>query len=161
MGDLTQNQKAILSLYALIGAGSLMMVIPASIILFAGIACALVGFFACYFYRWKYKADEAMVFHAGYLIRTTWWSSLILLIGLIVFGSIIFGNGDMGAINQMMQSAERGIVPNDADIIRMQLEFVQTNRTLIYIAALALLPYPAFLLYRIVKGVKLLIKKEG
>lgn len=159
---MNQNKKTILGLYALIGAGSLMMVTPFSIIPFAGISCAFVGFIACYFYRWKHKDNEDIVFHTSYLIRTTWWSSLILLVGVIVFGSIIFGNGDTSMIDQMIKSAERGIIPNEGDIMRMQIQFVQTNQKLIMLAAIiALLPYPAFLLYRIIKGARLVVKKEG
>ena len=150
--------KTLISLYALVGAGSIMMIIPISLVPFAGLACAIVGFISAYIYRWKYKTDDLYQFHCTYIIRTIWWSSFILTIGIIVFGSIIFLNGDMAPINSMMASAERGVVPTEYDIYKMQIDFVQLNKGIIMIAALiALLPYPAYLIYRTFKGVKKLL----
>lgn len=162
MADLDKNQREILSLYAFMGAGSLMMVIPFFVIPFVGLTCAFVAFMACYFYRWRQKNNEDMVFHTSYLIRTSWWSSLILVVGIIVFGSIIFGNGDMGSLNSLINSTQAGVIPTEEDILRMQIDLVEANKSLILIAgAVSLLPYPLFIIYRVVKGVKILTKKEG
>lgn len=163
MNNLSSSQKNILSLYAMIGAGSLMMLIPYSMIPYAGFACTFVAFFAAYFYRWRYKhRDEMMVFHMNYLIKSVWIANLILLVGVIVFGSIIFSNGDLSAIHAMMASAEKGVIPNEGDILAMQLSFLYANKGLILMAAtVGLLPYPLYLIIRIFNGVKILIKKEG
>lgn len=162
MSDNKHIVKNLTSLYAMIGAGSIMMVIPYSFIPFAGIACAFVAWIACYMYRWRNRGNELYQFHTTYLIRTIWWSSLILMLGVIVFGSIIFGNGDMSAINAMMESAQRGVIADQADILRMQIEFVRANSEIIIGAGIfCLLPYPLFLMYRIVRGIRILTKKEG
>jgi len=156
---MTQTQKTIASLYAMVGAGSIMMVVPYSMIPYAGIACALVGFIATYIYKFKNKGNELYQFHCRYLIRTVWISSLILMLGIIVFGSIIFLNGDMSAINDMMLSAERGVVPSEYDIYAMQMQFVIVNKSIIILAAvIALLPYPLYLIYRTIKGVRVLVR---
>ena len=162
MTKLDKGQKNILSFYGLFGAGAIMMMLPFGIIPFAGVACALVMFFAAYFYRWRKKGQDDYQFHMTHIIRTTWLSQLILLIGVILFGTIIFNNGDMTAIHGMMTMAENGVVPNDNDIALMQLKFVQANKSLIVITGIVcLLPYPLYLIYRIVKGVRFLTKKEG
>jgi uncharacterized membrane protein len=147
----------------MIGAGSLMMLIPYSMIPYAGFACAFVAFISAYFYRWRYKnKDEMMVFHMNYLIKSVWIANLILIVGIIIFGSIIFSNGDMSAIHAMMASAEKGVIPNEGDILAMQLSFLYANKALILMAAvIGLLPYPLYLISRIFKGVRILIKKEG
>lgn len=162
MENLTKSQKNILGLYGLFGAGAVMMMTPYGIIPFAGLACVLVVFFAAYFYRWRKNNNNDFKFHMTHIIRTSWLSQLVLLIGIILFGTIIYSNGDMTSINALMDMAERGIVPNENDISIMQLKFTEENKNLILMSgAVCLLPYPLYLFYRIVKGVRLLLKKEG
>lgn len=155
MTNLTKQDKEIVTLYAMITVGSILMLIPYGALPFAGMACAFVGFISAYFYKWRHKGNEVMQFHTKHIIRTSWWSSLILLIGVVVFGGIVYNNGDLSAINQAMQAAERGVIPTDGDIQRMQLQFVKDNMQLILIAAaIGLLPYPAYLITKMVQGVK-------
>lgn len=154
-------KKTLLTLYALVGAGSIMMLIPYMLLPYAGIACAFVGLMSAYFYRWKQKNNMMMAFHTTYIIRTVWVSSLILTIGVILFGCIIFYNGDMSVINMMMANVENGVVPSEADIASMQHIFVQTNKGLIITTALFVLtPYPLYLVYRTIKGLRTLTKKD-
>ena len=158
----SDDQKTLISLYALVGAGSIMMMIPFSLLPYAGLACAFVGLIAAYIYRFKNKTNLMMAYHCTYIIRTLWWSSLILIAGIVIFGSIIFLNGDMSSIHQLMLGAERGVVPSETDVLIMQYNFIQANKGLIYIAGIiGLLPYPAYLIYRTIKGVRQLVKKEG
>ena len=146
----------------MMGVGSIMMVVPYSVIPFVGFVSVFVAFMACYFYRWRHKHDEEMVFHTKYLVRTSWWSSLILVLGIIIFGSIIFTNGDLTALNNLIKSSQAGVIPTENDIALMQINFVNANKKIIICAAIiSLLPYPLYLFYRMVKGVKILIKKEG
>ena len=165
MTDITHKDKnTIASLYALIGAGAIMMVIPYIMLPLAGFSCTLVGVITAYIYRFKNRGDDIMQFHMRYLIRTFWWSSLILTVGIILFGCVVFFNGDMSAINNLMASAERGIIPTESDVAAMQIRFIKANQFLILIsAAVCLLPYPIYLFYRIFKGVRVLnrTKKEG
>ena len=155
----TKDDKEIISLYALVTVGSILMVIPYGVLPFAGIACAFVGFIAAYFYKWRRKQDEKFVYHMRFIIRTGWWSSLILTIGVIVFGSIIYSNGDLSSIMNVMSAAERGIIPTENDIKLMQLQFVKDNLNLILMAAaIGLLPYPVYLIARMLQGVRQIIK---
>jgi len=153
--SLNETQKNIVAVYALIGAGSLMMTIPYSLLPFAGLACSMVGFVSAYVYRWKHKDNQKMQEHMTYIIRTVWWSSLILLIGTAIFASILVSNGDLSMINDLMANAENGMIPSDGDIRAMQAMFVHENMRLITIGAVVgLLPYPLYLIYRMVKGVR-------
>ena len=160
---LSNQEKLIYGHYALIGAGAIMMIIPVSLLPYAGLSCVFVGLISAYIHRLRHKQSDVTVFHMIYLIKTCWISTLILTVGIILFGSIIFFNGDLGVIDQMITQAQSGVIPTDADMIAMQLEFVEANRDLILIAAIiCLLPYPAYILYRTIKGARMVSdKKEG
>lgn len=148
-------QKNILAVYALIAVGSVMMMVPFSLFPFAGMACSFVGFASAYVYRWKHKDDALMSEHMTYIIRTVWWSSLILLVGMLIFCSIIMTNGDLSMIYNLMDSTQNGILPTDADVRAMQIAFVNTNMDYITLGAIiGLLPYPLCLAYRMVRGVR-------
>lgn len=159
--SLTAVQKNIMGVYALIACGSVMMLVPHPTIPFAGLACSLVGFLSAYMYRWRNKSDDMMQFHMTYIIRTVWWSSLILLVGLFLFATVLFNNGDLSMVYNVMGDAEKGVLPTDADMRAMQLDFVRTNMTLISItAAVCLLPYPLYLIVRMFNGVRKVLKKD-
>ncbi len=155
MNIFNKDQKEIVSLYALVMVGALMMLVPYSLIPFAGVACMSVGLIATYFYKWKYKSNDVMQFHMSYIIRTVWWSTLILMIGVGLFCSVLWANGDWSVINGMMNSVERGVVLSESDAQRFIFTFVETNASLIQWTALASLPpYPVYLIYRAISGVK-------
>lgn len=155
MSALNKDQKEIMSLYALVMVGALMMLIPYSLIPFAGVACMSVGLIATYFYKWRYKSNDVMQFHMSYIIRTVWWSTLILTIGVGLFCSILWSNGDWSIIYSMQDSMARGVIPTEADMQRSIWNFVQNNSALIqWTALLSLPPYPVYLIYRAVSGVK-------
>ena len=157
--SISATQKNILGVYALLAAGSVMMLIPHPTIPFAGLACLLVGFASAYIYRWRHKDDDLMQTQMTYAIRTMWWSSLILLIGIILFCLVLYNNADLSMVYDILGEAERGIVPTDADIRMMQASFVRTNVKLISItAAICLLPYPLYLIGRFGMGVKRTLK---
>jgi uncharacterized membrane protein len=159
--SLSQIQKTILAVYALIAAGSIMMLVPHATVPFAGLACSMVGFLSAYVYRWKNKTDGILQFHMTYIIRTVWWASLILITGLFLFCVVLFNNGDLSMIYNVMSDAEKGLVPTDADMRVMQAEFVRTNVTLITItAAVCLLPYPLYLIIRMFNGVRKVLKQK-
>lgn len=156
----THTHKTIFNLYALIAAGGILMMLPFALLPYAGMACLTVGFIAAYIYRWKNRGDEFMRFHTTYAIRTMWWSLLILLIGVFFFGCILFFNGDLTPIHQMMADAEKGMIANEADIRSMQYNFVRDNMSLIIIAgAITLLPYPIYIVVRCIKGAQMVKKK--
>jgi uncharacterized membrane protein len=156
-----EQQKSILSLYALISAGAILTALPFSLLPYAGMACILVGFIAGYIYRMRNREYYFMVRHTTYIIRTVWWSFLILLAGVFFFACILVYNGDLSPIYQLMQQADRGVPPNQSDVRIMQDTFVRLNKDLIVISAIfCLMPYPAFVLYRCFKGVRE-IKKGG
>jgi len=154
MAKLSKQDREIISIYALVTVGSILMVVPYSALPFAGIACAFVGFIAAYIYKWRCKNDDIMVYHMRFIIRTSWWSTLILMIGIFIFGSIIYSNGDLSPIISVMDAAQRGMIPSDNDIRVMQLQFVGQNLSLIITAAIALLPYPIYLIARMIQGVR-------
>lgn len=158
MKTLSEIQKTIISVYAMVFVGALMMLIPMSLIPYAGLACMSVGFISSYVYKWKNKHDEIMTYHMGYIVRTTWWSSLILLIGVGIFCSILISNGDLSAITNLMSNANNGVIPTENDIMVMQITFVKSNLKLITFAGgLCLIPYPVYLIYRAINGVRKLI----
>lgn len=160
MNYLSKDQKEIMSLYALVMVGALMMLVPYSLIPFAGIACMSVGLVATYLYKWKYKSNEVMQFHMSYIISTIWWSTLILMVAMGLFFSVLWANGDWSAIYSVRNSLERGIILSESDMQRLIWKFIQDNATLIQWSALLTLPtYPIYLIYRTVSGVKKLIKQ--
>jgi hypothetical protein len=89
-----------------------------------------------------------------------WWSTLLAFMCVFLFGSIVYFNGDLSPVNAMIQQAERGVVPNDADIAVMNASFVQLNRDLILWTAIATLPlYPLYIIIRVLMGVRSIIKE--
>lgn len=158
---MTETQKTIIAVYAMIMAGSVLTLVPYGIVPFSGLACLFVGAVAAYVYRWRNRDQNLMDSHMRYIIRTFWWSSLILLIGIAAFAAIIVSNGDLSMIDQMTKRAEAGIIPTEDDIQAMQYAFLQGNAKLIGLAALLSLPaYPFFLLYRVLRGVRSVVQKE-
>lgn len=153
-------RKKILSVYAMVAAGSIMMLIPVSLIPLAGFSCAMVGFITAYLYRWRAGDNSLMSEHMTFVIRTVWWASLILLVGMGLFASVLMSNGDLSMIHDLVAQAERGLVPTESDIQMMQAAFVQANKRLIAVAAIiCLLPYPLYLVVRMVNGVRRVCKK--
>jgi uncharacterized membrane protein len=151
----TSDQKTILSLYALIAAGATLCMIPVSLLPFAGMACLLVGHIAAYIYKWRYSENDFMVENLRYIIRTLWWSFVILMVGIFMFGCLIFLNGDLSALNNLRIQTDKGIIPSQQDIQMMQGQFVQDNRGLILMSAFfCLMPYPLYIAGRILQKVK-------
>ena len=151
----TRNDKKILNLYGLIVAGAILTMIPVSVVPYAGLACLTVGFIAAYFYRYGNRNDAFMVAQTTYVIRTMWWSTLILFIGIAMFACIIVFNGDLSGIHALMERTEKGLLITETEIQAMQARFVQANLKLISIAALlCLLPYPVYIIARAIQGVK-------
>ena len=155
------SEKKILTLYALITAGTILSMLPFLLLPYAGLASISVGFLAAYIYRFKNRDNEFMVFHTTYLIRVLWWSSLILIVGIAMFACIIVFNGDLSSIDYLMMQAQQGLPPTEVEVLEMQRNFVSANRTLITIAAaFCLLPYPLFIFVKIIKAL-LIIRKKG
>lgn len=153
-------QKTILTVYALIFAGSLLMMVPVGVIPFAGMSCLIVGLISAYIYRNR-ADDDLMNGHMSYVIRTIWWSSLVLLVGVLLFCSIVGANGDLSMIHDLMEQAEIGLIPTETDVRLMQHQFLNANTKIIGLAALfGLLPYPLYLIYRLVGGIRKAIKGD-
>lgn len=153
-------QKTCLTVYALTLVGSLLMMIPMGVLPFAGLACVIVGLGSAYIYRWRSSHGEMMHEHMAYIIRTIWWATLILFVGIGLFCSIIIANGDLSMVYDLMEQTEKGLIPTDADIRAMQYKFLDANSKIIGIAAFfGLLPYPLYLIYRLIRGVRRVIAK--
>lgn len=160
--NITESQKTALNIYAMVTAGTVLMLIPYSLIPFAGFACLLVGFISAYVYRSRNKDNIFLRSHMTHIIRTIWWSTLLLMVGLSLFTSIILSNGDLSMIYDLVAQAERGIIPNDEDIGMMVSSFVHRNTSLILTASMiGLLPYPAFLAWRMINGIRLSVRGDA
>jgi|GEM_PF-2392586 len=160
--SMTNSQKTVLSLYAVVMAGSVLMMIPHALVPSAGLVCVIVGLIAAYIYRANNKDDIFMTSHMCHITRTIWWLSLLLLVGLGLFMSIIWSNGDLSMITNLVQQAEQGVIPNESDVYTMQVAFIHTNKPLIMTAAaVSFLPYPVFLIWRVVKGVRLSLRGDA
>ena len=154
---MTNIQKTILTVYALVLAGGILAVIPIAILPVAGLSCLLVATIAAYIYRARDR-NLLIQSHMTHIIRTVWLSSLVLLIGVMVFCGIILSNGDLSMIYAMNDAAQQGIIPSENDIRLMQHQFLAANHDLILIAAMwGLLPYPLYLIYRLGNGVRRVI----
>lgn len=157
----SHTEKTVLHLYAMIAAGTVLSMMPLSFLPYAGLACMLVGFMAAYVYRFKDRDNEVMSRHMRYITATMWWSVPVLFVGIALFGCIVYFNGDLGAIHALMADTEKGIVPTEDDVRAMEIAFIGANQSLIMIAAaITLLPYPLFILWRIFRGVRM-VKKKG
>lgn len=155
------QKKTILGVYALVLVGSLLMLAPIGVLPFAGMACLITGMISAYIYRWR-SQEDFMQNQMTFIIRTIWWASLILFIGILLFCSIIVANGDLSMITALTDQAENGIIPNDDDVRLMQHQFLVANKDIIIMAgAIGLLPYPLYLIYRTVNGVRYVLKKNG
>jgi len=157
---MTNTQKNIIGLYSMMMAGGILSVIPYSLFPMAGMACILVVWISAIVQKLRAKDDEIIRFHMSYINRTVLWSILVMMLCIFLFGCLVFFNGDMSAIKSMMRSAESGIILETGDVAMMQYEFVMANKDLIVWAALiSFIPYPAYLIYKSVKGVRILLEK--
>ncbi len=161
MSDISEEQfKKILSVYAMIAVAAIMICIPYMIIMTAGLSLMAMVWIFCYFYKFRSKSQPVPNRHFRYMIRTMWWSTLVAFVCVFLFGSIVYFNGDLSPVNAMIQQAERGVVPNDADIAVMNASFIQLNRDLILWTAIATLPlYPLYIIIRVLMGVQSIIKE--
>lgn len=157
--SLSQDQKTIISLYAMVFVGAMLMLLPMPLVAYAGISSMVIGLLSAYIYRFKKKDDDIMSYHMNDIIGAVWKSTLILLIGVILFGCIVYFNGDLGPIHSVMESADKGVIPTEQDVYEMQYKFIQTNYGLITSTAIVVfLPYPLYLLYRMIKGVRKVVQ---
>ncbi len=157
-----KKNRTIINLYVMLSVSGILMCLPYPMLLISGLALFTVVFFSTYFYRFLWRKDNDFKNHIRGVSRVIWQSGLILLIGIITFGCIVYFNGDTSPINTLMDRAHRGILATQADIAAMQLAFVQLNKTLIVITALiCLAPYPIFIIVKSFLNVRRLIKKEG
>ena len=160
--QIATDQKKSLFLYATVMAGSLLMLIPQPVLPFMGLTFMMTGFIGAYIVRSQHKNNALLKNMTTYLIRTIWWSVLLLGIGLFLFISIIYANGDFTTMNEFRNTTESGVLPTDNEVRVMQWEFIQTNATLIsWAAIICLLPYPIFLMVRLLTGVHKTLKLEN
>ena len=156
---MTNTQKKLLNIYALLWVGVVLMAVPYDILVVIGLSCFLVGFVSCYIYRWRNRRDEMFRHYTTSAIRTVWWSQLIFIAGIILFGSIIFLNGDLSMINAMYETANKGILMTESDLIEMQAKFIHQNWQIIRVAFLiAFLPFYGFLFYRFGRDVRRIVR---
>jgi hypothetical protein len=143
-------------------ASVVLMMIPHPIIVISGISLFLVVFIATYIYRFQNRGNEIIKNYYKGVTKVIWQSSLILLVGVLLFGCIVYFNGDLSPVDRLMAHAQKGVIANPADIAAMQIAFINLNKELILLAAfICLLPYPAFVIVKSFLNVKNLMKKEG
>ena len=160
MRDLPIHYKKILNVYAMIAVAAIMMCIPYPMIMLAGVSLTGIVWIFCYIYKYQSKAQTISRHHYGYMIKTMWLSMAVALVSVFIFGSVVYFNGDLSPIQALMQQAERGVIPNETDIAVMNVSFIQLNKDLIIWTALATLPiYPLFILFRVLRGARRLIKE--
>jgi len=159
---MTSEQKQIINLYALLASSAVMMCLIHPMIIMAGIALFIVLLVGVYYYRFRFRDNSMLQHHTRAISRTIWLSFPISLLGIFLYGCIIYFNGDMSPIDRLMEQAQKGVVANQDDIATMQWTLVRLNIDLIEAAfPVAIFPTPTFIVIRSILGVHHVIKKEG
>ncbi len=113
----------------------------------------LVSLILGYIFRSRAVEDDLVWHHATFMIRTIWIWSLFLSIGIVGAGYIVSIQGDMSAIQSLMDSANSGSIPSEAEIDAAGSTFFDTNFNLILKTTLMwLAPAQVYAVWRIYKG---------
>lgn len=113
----------------------------------------LIVLIAAYGIRSEAKEDDLVWHHSTFVIRTIWIWSLFLVIGMAGAALVIQMNADMGAITDLVNSANSGIIPTEGDVDLTMQKFMDTNydmmlrTTIIWLA-----PAQVYAVWRSYKG---------
>jgi hypothetical protein len=144
----------------MLSVAAILMCLPYPMLMISGLALFTTVFLSCYFYRWQWRNDAVMKPHIKNVCRLIWQSTFLLFIGIILFGCIVYFNGDTSPIHTLAERAQRGVIASEADIAAMQIAFIELNKSLIVITAImCLLPYPLFILIKSFLNVRGFVKK--
>lgn len=153
--DLNHDQKQSLIPYAFGVAGILLMFVPHTVVPLTGLVCLLMGLVLAYVMRFKSNGNPFVVDHMTYFIRTVWGGFGLLCLGLFFFVSIVYANADFTVLEEFKNEANSGVIATRDEVFMQQALFVQSNGILIIVtAAICLFPMPAFMMVRMLKGVR-------
>lgn len=157
---MTTNQKTT-GLYVTLGLCVLMTCTPVMALQnFAGLL-SLILLITAYILRYKSDKESLESHHATYIIRTIWvWSAFVIL-GMIGAGMMISQNGDMSAIDDLINSANNGFIPDEDGVEQTVNAYFETNYALILKTTLMwLAPAQIYAIWRITRGLPRAMKGE-
>ena len=152
MNSLDPRYK-ILALYVVFSFAVLMGCLPNMSAQNAGAIAAFILLISAYIFESKHASDSLETHHAIFIIRTIWIWSIFLLIGMCGAGYVVSQQGDMSAIDLLMNNVTNGIVPTEDDINVTLDSYFNTNSSLILKTALIwLAPAQIYAVWRIALG---------
>ena len=143
------HNKEIASIYVLYMVSWIMSVIPHTTTASFGTVLVFVTFISIYILRNQSKEDSIAYSHYVTMIKTTWISSLMAVVGIV----ICFFMADQSVLNNMMQSAMSGIIPSKNQMALLAENYMRTNMFL-FLAVFS--PMLMYLFYRLGKGLYIL-----
>ncbi|MBE2190624.1 MAG: hypothetical protein KDJ26_01440 [Alphaproteobacteria bacterium] len=155
---MNNNQKNI-GLYVLLSLGVVLGCLPDMTMQSYSALVIFVALILAYFFRARAKKDDLVWHHSTFVVRTIWIWSLFLLIGMMGAGYIMQTQGDMSAVDRIMEAASSGIIPSEADIEAASQDYFSTNYDLILRTTLMwLAPAQVYAVWRIFKGLSRALK---
>ena len=151
---MTNEQKKIVTFYALLIAAVIFNFLPSMQIQTVGLIIFFVCFIGLYIARGTAKKASMMYSHGSYMIKSIWISSLFFLIGGVFAG--VFG--DHSIIDGIIDSITQGVVIAPDEMNNMMIEYAKSN---FVVFLLSLLPSILYLLYRFVRGLRVAIKNSS
>lgn len=140
-----ENNNQVTSMYALYIISIIMNLLPIFSIATLGMFIFLVTFIANYILKFKADNQSADHGHYTYMAKTIWIFSFLVLIGLVLSYFI----GDHTIVNNMIQSAQNGIMYTSEQMMGMTADYIKDNALLF---GGYFLPVIFYLIYRMGRG---------
>lgn len=140
-----ENNKQVTGIYILYIASIIMNLLPIFSIATLGMLLFLVTFIANYILKFKADKQNADHGHYTYMTKTIWIFSLLVLIGLVLSYFI----GDHTIVQNMMKSAQSGIIYTSEQMMSMTADYIKDNALLF---GGYFLPVTFYLIYRMGRG---------
>ncbi|OIN85203.1 MAG: hypothetical protein AUJ12_10075 [Alphaproteobacteria bacterium CG1_02_46_17] len=149
---MTDKQK-ILLLYLIFFGGVVTAYIPNMTVQGYSMLFGLVSLILAYIFRARADEDDLVWHHSTFMIRTIWIWSLFLSLGMIGAGYIVGTQADMSALQNIMDMATSGSIPDEAEMDAAGRAYFDTNFNLILKTTLMwLAPAQVYAVWRIYKG---------
>ncbi len=149
-----QKQKSTINLlYIFLIASTIFSFMPYVSAQVAALALIIVTLMAAYYYRSKDSTGGLIHNHMTYMIGTIWIGGTVLLLGMMAIGLCLYLRGDHTLLQDAMRSAQSGIMPDEAALQSLTIDYMRANWNLIVTSSIAFGGPPLiYFIYRVANG---------
>lgn len=154
-----KEQKQVNHLYAAFAASIILLFIPLISTQLIGSLLILIALIWAYIIRSKAEHESLAHNHAAYIIRTIWIWGLFLTIGIIIAVPWLYSIADHSAIQNFMNSAATGTIPESDAMNDVLGRFMRDNLSaFIMVCGITIGPSILYIIFRLAKGLSRALK---